>query len=80
MPIDGEKVEHYRVSQGKMRKDLARESGVSYSQIAQIERGETGGSEHSAKAIADALGITIDDIWLYPKDERKRPRSRHTRW
>ena len=79
MPIDGDKVERYRVSQGKMRKDLARKSGVSYSQIAQIERGETGGSEYSAKAIADALGITIDDIWIYPNDERKR-RSRRTRW
>lgn len=79
MPIDGDKVEHYRVSQGKMRKDLARESGFSYSQIAQIERGDSGGSEHSAKAIADALGIMIDDIWLYPNDERKR-RSRRTRW
>jgi transcriptional regulator with XRE-family HTH domain len=48
-----------------MRKDLARESGVSYSQIAQIETGKTGGSEKSAKAIADAFGIAIDDIWLY---------------
>jgi transcriptional regulator with XRE-family HTH domain len=38
---------------------------VSYSQIAQIERGESGGSEHSAKAIADALGLTVDDIWRY---------------
>ena len=56
--------------QGKTRKDLARESGVSYSQVSQIERGDTGGSEKSAKAIADALGITIDDIWLYRRDDR----------
>jgi transcriptional regulator with XRE-family HTH domain len=75
MPIDGDKVQRYRVSQGKMRRDLARESGVSYSQIAQIERRESGGSEHSAKAIADALGITIEDIWLHLQDERRR-RSR----
>ena len=65
MSIDGDKVVRYRVRRGWMRKDLVSASGVSYSQVAQIERGESGGSEHSAKAIADALGLTVDDIWDY---------------
>lgn len=50
-----------------MRKDLVARSGVSYSQVAQIERGDSGGSEHSAKAIADALGVAVDDIWIYTR-------------
>jgi transcriptional regulator with XRE-family HTH domain len=65
MSIDGDKVVRYRVRLGMTRKDLANESGVSYSQVSQIERGELGGSEHSAKAIADALKVTVDDIWDY---------------
>lgn len=67
MPIDGRKVERYRVRQGKTRKELVAESGCSYSLIAAIERGKTGGSEKSAKAIADALGVTIDDIWHFER-------------
>lgn len=55
----------YRVKRGMSRRDLASESGYSYSQVAQIERGKTGGSEHSAKALATALGVTIDDIWNF---------------
>jgi DNA-binding XRE family transcriptional regulator len=46
-----------------------------YPQISQIERGDSGGSEHSAKAIAAALGLTIDDIWL----DRKKQASHHSR-
>ena len=65
MPIDGNRVVRYRVRLGWMRKDLASASGMSYSQVAQIERGDSGGSEHSAKTIADALGLTVDDIWRY---------------
>jgi DNA-binding XRE family transcriptional regulator len=65
MPIDGDKVMRYRVRLGMMRKDLAKKSGVSYSQVSQIERGDSGGSEHSAKAIADVLKVAIDDIWDY---------------
>jgi transcriptional regulator with XRE-family HTH domain len=68
MPIDGDKVEYYRVRRGKSRKDLADASGYSYSQISQIENGKTGGSVESAKAIAAALGLTIDDIW---RDRKK---------
>ena len=69
MPIDGRKVEYYRVRQGKTRQELADAAGYSYSMIAQIENARTGtGSEKSAKAIADVLGLTIDDIWL----DRKR--------
>jgi transcriptional regulator with XRE-family HTH domain len=67
MPIDGDKVVRYRVRLGWMRKDLAGASGVSYSQVAQIERGDSGDSEHSAKAIADALGVTVNDIWIYDR-------------
>jgi transcriptional regulator with XRE-family HTH domain len=68
MPIDGDKVEYYRVRQGKTRRGLADETGYSYSLISQIENGATGGSEKSAKAIADALGATVHDIW---RDRKK---------
>ena len=67
MSIDGDRVVRCRVRLGWMRKDLAGASGVSYSQVAQIERGDSGGSEHSAKAIADALGVAVDDIWIYDR-------------
>jgi DNA-binding XRE family transcriptional regulator len=63
MPIDGRKVEHVRVRQGKTRRDLASESGYSYSLICMIENEKTGGSVKSAMAIAAALGLTIGDIW-----------------
>jgi transcriptional regulator with XRE-family HTH domain len=63
MPIDSTKVEYHRVRQGKTRRQLADASGYSYSLISMIENGQTGGSVASAKAIADALGLTIDDIW-----------------
>jgi DNA-binding XRE family transcriptional regulator len=68
MPIDGDKVEYYRIRLAKTRRDLARETGFSYSLISQIENGDTGGSVESAKKIADALGLTIDDIW---RDRKK---------
>ena len=68
MPIDGDKVEYYRVRRAKTRKDLARDTGFSYSLISQIENGNTGGSVESAKRIADALGLSIDDIW---RDRKK---------
>lgn len=63
MPIDGDKVEYHRARQGKTRRQLADASGYSYSLISMIENGKTGGSVASANAIADALGLTIGDIW-----------------
>ena len=63
MPIDGDKVEHHRVRQAMTRRQLADAAGYSYSLISMIENGKTGGSVASAKAIADALGLGIGDIW-----------------
>lgn len=68
MPIDGRKVEYYRVRQGKTRRALADASGYSYSLICLIENEETGGSVKSAEAIAAVLGLTIGDIW---RDRRR---------
>jgi DNA-binding XRE family transcriptional regulator len=79
MPIDGRKVEYYRVRQGKTRRELADVSGYSYSLICVIENEDTGGSVKSAEAIAAVLALTIEDIWIYRKDEREH-RRRRTRW
>ena len=68
MPIDGDKVEYYRVRRGLTRQELANQTGVSYSLISMIENRKCGGSERSAQAIAAALGLTIDDIW---RDRKK---------
>ena len=41
---------------------LAKMSGVNRIQIMDIEAGRATGSVHTLKALADALGVTIDDL------------------
>jgi len=45
---------------------LAAESGVPQTKISQILRGVSGGSNRSRIAIAQALGVEVQEIWGYP--------------
>ena len=51
--------EHRRLSQSS----LARASGVNRVQIADIEAHRATGSVHTLRALADALRVTVDDLF-----------------
>jgi transcriptional regulator with XRE-family HTH domain len=56
--LDGERY----LTTGLTRVGLARASGVHRVVVADIEAGRTGGSVRSLKALAEALGVGIDDL------------------
>lgn len=61
--IDGENpVAVYRDWRGLSQSELARRSGVNRTQIADIEAGRKTGSVATLKKLAEALGVTIDDL------------------
>lgn len=52
----------YRRWRGFNQSSLARASGVNRVQIADIEAGRSNGSITTLKKLADALGVTIDEL------------------
>lgn len=61
--MDGENpVRVYRDLRGLSQSGLADRSGVNRVQIADIEAGRRQGSIVTLKRLADALGITVDDL------------------
>ena len=64
--IDGENppLRVWREYRGISRSGLARASGTSRVQIVDIEAGRANGSVHALRALADALGISLDDLVL----------------
>jgi mRNA interferase RelE/StbE len=52
----------WREHRGLTQSGLARTSGVHRVVVADIEAGRTGGSVRSLKALAEALGVRIDDL------------------
>ncbi|WP_153100821.1 helix-turn-helix domain-containing protein [Paraburkholderia hayleyella] len=61
MDTFGERVRAKRIEAGLTQADLARDSGISQSTIAQIESGRNQGSKHLL-ALAEALHVTA--LWL----------------
>lgn len=61
--IDGESpLRVYRELRGLTQSGLAASSGVHRVQIADIEAGRKSGSIDTMRKLADALGVTIDDL------------------
>ncbi|RAP39674.1 transcriptional regulator [Rhodovulum viride] len=61
--IDGEHpVRVFRDWRGMSAADLSRTSGVNRVQIHEIETGKKNGSVQTLKKIAEALGVTVDDL------------------
>ena len=59
----GQKLRHIRKSNGQTLKDLAEATGLSYSHISQIERGQADPSINSLRRIAETLGITLASLF-----------------
>lgn len=55
-----------RLSNGMNKSELAKASGVSHSIIVRIECG-AGTSPKTAKAISDALGYSVNDLFEFQK-------------
>ena len=53
---------HARLALGWTQEQLADKSGVSRSVIANSERGDNVMGVERARALADALGVTLDDL------------------
>ena len=61
--IDGESaVLVYRELRGLSGADLARKAGLHRVQVHDIESGKSKGSAATLKKLADALGLTVDDL------------------
>ena len=61
--LDGERpVRVWRDYRGLTQVALAETSGVNRVQIAEIEAGRKSGSVETLKKLADALGVTVDDL------------------
>lgn len=61
--IDGESpVRVYRELRGHSQMSSAKKSSVNRVQIADIEAGRSKGSIDTMQKLADALGVTIDDV------------------
>ena len=61
--IDGEPpLRVWREFRDQSQAALARASGVNRVQIVDIEAGRSSGSVHTLRKLADALGVTVDDL------------------
>lgn len=61
--LDGEsKIKVWRDFRGMSAKALAKSVGISQPYLSQIESGARDGAVETVKKIADALGITVDEL------------------
>ncbi len=61
--LTGEKaVRVYRDHRGLTQKQLARAAGINALYLSQIERGRRTGSARTLSALAEALGVDVDDL------------------
>jgi XRE family transcriptional regulator, regulator of sulfur utilization len=63
--IIGERIRNYRTEKGFTQEKLAEEAKLHFTYIGQLERGEKQASIASAEKIADALGITIEELFSF---------------
>ncbi len=64
----GKRIRLLRKSKGFTQEDLGEKAGLSYKFVGEIERGEVNISLDSLLNIADALGVTINDLFPSEKD------------
>jgi len=59
----GEQVKRLRLAQDKSMRGFAGDADIEYSQIARIESGEISPTITTASKIAEALGITLKELF-----------------
>ncbi len=64
--LDPERVIRARYALGLNAAELARRANLSKQLVSDIEHGRRSGSPETQKAIADALGVSPDALWLEP--------------
>lgn len=62
MQINRANLKRLREFSGRSIRQLARESGVSSSHLAYVEKGQRNPKEAVIKKLADALGVPMEDI------------------
>lgn len=62
--IDRKQLRRYRTFAGLSIRQLAAEAGISHSHLAFIEKGQRTAREGVTKKLADALGISMEDIMI----------------
>lgn len=61
--VEGESpIRVFRQNRGLTQVELSKAAGVRQSAVSQIEAGKSEGTPSTLKAIADVLGVTIDDL------------------
>lgn len=60
--LDGQLIRRLRENQGYSLRGFAKHVGISYTYLSQIERGERNGAPPTAKAIAEGLGLSVQEI------------------
>lgn len=60
----GDKLKSFRIAQGLTQEDLARRLGMKKQNISRYENSEREPNIRTAKAIADALGVTLQELTL----------------
>lgn len=60
----GENVKKFRTDKGMLQTELAEKIGVTQPMICMIERGTKAPSMQLGKQIADALGVSVDKLFL----------------
>lgn len=58
----GEKIKQAREKQDMSKAELHRKSGVAYSTIVDIERGNRSGNFETISVLAEALGVSLDSL------------------
>lgn len=64
----GARIARLRLAQGWTQEDLALEACLSQSTISRTEAGARGLSAYALHALAETLGVSMDDIWLGEED------------
>ncbi len=64
----GERVRELRTTRGLSQEELAFKSGVHRTYLGGIERGERNPSLRNISAIAEALGVTLSQLFLFADD------------
>lgn len=69
-----QRLRYYRKLRGLSVRELAEKAGVSVSYIYAIESGARGSNASKLGLIAEALGVSLSDLWGdAPRDERNEP-------
>lgn len=64
------KIEDVLAQQGRMKKWLCKETGINPGWLTRLASGESLPNAHHAQRIAEALGVSIGELWpLPPKKE-----------